>query len=134
MAEYPLRASHKHPDAYDIFQVSTVTSKIKVSGTDSSPGSRACLAEFESFQHQMEYSRQRKSSTGITGLKRPCFTTGLNIVSPLSMQTVAFRAAHGLNDDVITTSLICTNRMILPGCIPVISAWPSTKSGSGLIS
>ncbi len=37
-----------------------------------------------------------KSSTGITGLKRPCFTTGLNTLSPLSMQTVAFRAAHGL--------------------------------------
>ncbi|MCQ8762830.1 type VI secretion system baseplate subunit TssF, partial [Escherichia coli] len=40
MAEYPLRASHKHPDAYDIFQVSTVTSKVKVSGTEISPGSQ----------------------------------------------------------------------------------------------
>ncbi|MCZ5435808.1 type VI secretion system baseplate subunit TssF, partial [Escherichia coli] len=33
IAEYPLRASHRHPDAYDIFQISTVTSKVKVSGT-----------------------------------------------------------------------------------------------------
>ncbi|VFS04297.1 putative type VI secretion system protein [Escherichia coli] len=61
MAEYPLRASHKHPDAYDIFQVSTVTSKVKVSGTEISPGSQARVwPEFESFQHQMEYSRQRE--------------------------------------------------------------------------
>src|SRR5699024_5055719 len=61
IAEYPLRASHRHPDAYDIFQISTVTSKVKVSGTESNPGSQARVwPEFESFQHQMEYSRQRE--------------------------------------------------------------------------
>ncbi|MWL34586.1 type VI secretion system baseplate subunit TssF, partial [Escherichia coli] len=113
MAEYPLRASHKHPDAYDIFQISTVTSKVKVSGTESNPGSQARVwPEFESFQHQMEYSRQREVVYWHHRTKTSLFHRGLE-------HSIAFVHADGsipdssrFNDDVITTSLICTNRMI----------------------
>ena len=86
--------------------------KSKCQGLIPAPAARCVWPEFESFQHQMEYSRQREVVYWHHRLKRPCFTTGLNIVSPLSMQTVAFRTAHLFNDDVITTSLICTNRRI----------------------
>lgn len=113
IAEYPLRASHRHPDAYDIFQISTVTSKVKVSGTESNPGSQARVwPEFESFQHQMEYSRQREVVYWHHRTKTSLFHRGLE-------HSIAFVHADGsipdssrFNDDVITTSLICTNRMI----------------------
>ncbi|VEA05949.1 type VI secretion protein, family [Salmonella enterica subsp. salamae] len=40
VAEYPLRASHRHPDAYDIFQVSAVTSIVKAPSDAAFPGSQ----------------------------------------------------------------------------------------------
>ncbi|WP_449557326.1 type VI secretion system baseplate subunit TssF [Huaxiibacter chinensis] len=109
--EYPLRASNRQPDAYDIFQISAVTSKVK-SASDN-PGSQIRnWPEFESFQHQVEYSRQREVVYWHHRTKTSLFHRGLD-------HTIAFIHADGslpdgsrFNDDIITTSLICTNRML----------------------
>lgn len=109
--EYPLRASNRQPDAYDIFQISAVTSKVK-SASDN-PGSQIRnWPEFESFQHQVEYSRQREVVYWHHRTKTSLFHRGLE-------HTIAFIHADGslpdgsrFNDDIITTSLICTNRML----------------------
>ncbi|MGG5840044.1 type VI secretion system baseplate subunit TssF, partial [Huaxiibacter chinensis] len=109
--EYPLRASNRQPDAYDIFQISAVTSKVK-SASDN-PGSQIRIwPEFESFQHQVEYSRQREVVYWHHRTKTSLFHRGLD-------HTIAFIHADGslpdgsrFIDDIITTSLICTNRML----------------------
>lgn len=109
--EYPLRASNRQPDAYDIFQISAVTSKVK-SASDN-PGSQIRnWPEFESFQHQVEYSRQREVVYWHHRTKTSLFHRGLD-------HSIAFIHADGslpdglrFNDDIITTSLICTNRML----------------------
>lgn len=109
--EYPLRASNRQPDAYDIFQISAVTSKVK-SASDN-PGSQIRVwPEFESFQHQVEYSRQREVVYWHHRTKTSLFHRGLD-------HTIAFIHADGslpdgsrFIDDIITTSLICTNRML----------------------
>lgn len=113
MAEYPLRASHRHPDAYDIFQVSAITSKEKSTADSSQPGSSVRYwPEFESFQHQMEYSQQREVVYWHHRTKTSLFQRGLE-------HSIAFVHADGkvpdnslFTGDVITASLICTNRML----------------------
>lgn len=113
MAEYPLRASHKHPDAYDIFQVSAVTSKIKEPAGAAYPGSHVRhWPEFESFNHQVEYSQQREVVYWHHRTKTSLFHRGLE-------HSIAFVHADGkmpdssrFNEDVISISLTCTNRML----------------------
>lgn len=113
MPEYPLRASHQHPEAYDIFQVSTVTSKAKTPSEASKSNDQIRIwPEFESFQHQIEYSHQREVVYWHHRTKTSLFHRGLE-------HAIAFVHADGsrpdnscLTQDVITTSLLCTNRML----------------------
>jgi type VI secretion system protein ImpG len=68
--------------------------------------------EFESFQHQIEYSLQREVIYWHHRTKTSLFHRGLE-------HSIAFVHADGgqpdlsqLNNEVITASLVCTNRML----------------------
>lgn len=109
MPEYPLRASQKYPESYDIFRVKSVFSKV----TESSQGKQRLLwPEFEGFQHQIEYSRQREVVYWHHRTKTSLFHQGLD-------HAIAFVHADGsqpdssrLDGEVLTASLVCTNRML----------------------
>jgi type VI secretion system protein ImpG len=59
--QFPLTVSHKYPDYCDIFQVKSVYSKVTAFKDTPGPSERVRLwPEFESFQHQIEYSLQRE--------------------------------------------------------------------------
>lgn len=109
MAEYPLRVSQKSPDSYDIFRVKNVFSQV----TESSQGKQRLMwPEFEGFQHQIEYSRQREVVYWHHRTKTSLFHQGLE-------HAIAFVHADGnlpdsdrLDGEVLTASLVCTNRML----------------------
>ncbi|EGX8054494.1 type VI secretion system baseplate subunit TssF [Salmonella enterica] len=111
--QYPLRASHQHPDAYDIFRVKSVSSKVSASGEVAGVTSPSRLwPEFESFNHQMEYSRQREVVYWHHRTKTSLFHRGLE-------HSIAFVHADGslpdpahLSGEAISVSLVCTNRML----------------------
>lgn len=106
--QYPLRASQRHPDSYDIFRVKSVSSKV----AESSDGQQFRLwPEFEGFQHQIEYSHQREVVYWHHRTKSSLFHRGLD-------HSVSFVHADGslpdrslMNGEVFTASLVCTNRM-----------------------
>lgn len=107
--QYPLRASQQHPESYDIFRIKSVSSKIR----ESVQGQQSRLwPEFESFQHQIEYSRQREVIYWHHRTKTSLFHRGLE-------HAIAFVHADGsqpeqssLNGEVFTAALVCTNRML----------------------
>ncbi|MDM3093427.1 type VI secretion system baseplate subunit TssF [Citrobacter sp. Cf136] len=111
--QYPLRASHQHPDAYDIFRVKSVSSKVSASGEVAGVTSPSRLwPEFESFNHQMEYSRQREVVYWHHRTKTSLFHRGLE-------HSIAFVHADGrlpdpahLSGEALSVSLVCTNRML----------------------
>ncbi|ELX0424327.1 type VI secretion system baseplate subunit TssF [Salmonella enterica] len=111
--QYPLSASHNYPDYYDIFQVKSVSSKVTASKDTPGPSKRVRLwPEFESFQHQIEYSRRREVVYWHHRTKTSLFHQGLE-------HAIAFVHADGsqpapsqLSREAITASLICTNRML----------------------
>ena len=113
VTQYPLRASHQHPEAYDIFRVKSVTSKVAASDDISNHDKSVCLwPEFESFNHQIEYSRQRQVVYWHHRTKTSLFHQGLE-------HSIAFVHADGsvpdvssLKQETITASLVCTNRML----------------------
>ncbi|WBM70330.1 type VI secretion system baseplate subunit TssF [Buttiauxella sp. WJP83] len=108
-SQYPLRASQKHPESYDIFWVKSVSSNI----TDSVKDKRVRLwPEFEGFQHQIEYSLKREVIYWHHRTKNSLFHSGQD-------HSIAFVHADGsqpdsslLGGEVITASLVCTNRML----------------------
>ncbi|WBM68867.1 type VI secretion system baseplate subunit TssF [Buttiauxella sp. WJP83] len=110
--QYPLRAGQQNPAHYDIFQVKSVSSKN--SGSDSMTDADDRLRdwpEFEGFQHQIEYSRQREVIYWHHRTKTSLFHSGLE-------HAIAFVHADGklpesslVEGEVFTASLICTNRM-----------------------
>ncbi|EOX8478037.1 type VI secretion system baseplate subunit TssF [Salmonella enterica] len=124
--QYALRASQQNPEYYDIFQVKSVSSK--VSASDKIPGPNDKIhtwPEFEGFQHQIEYSRQREAVYWHHRTKTSLFHQGLD-------HAIAFVHADGsqpdssrLRGEVFTASLVCTNRMLPVSlhisdiCVPV---------------
>lgn len=111
--QYPLRASHQHPDAYDIFRVKSVSSKVSASGEVAGVTRSSRLwSEFESFNHQMEYSQQREVVYWHHRTKTSLFHRGLE-------HSIAFVHADGrlpdpahLSGEALSVSLVCTNRML----------------------
>lgn len=111
--QYPLSVSHNHPDYYDIFQVKSVSSKVVSSKGTPGPSERIRLwPEFESFQHQIEYSQQREVIYWHHRTKTSLFHKGLE-------HSIAFVHADGrqpgfsqLSNEVVTATLVCTNRML----------------------
>ncbi|EAZ9289292.1 type VI secretion system baseplate subunit TssF [Salmonella enterica] len=111
--QYPLKASHQHPDAYDIFRVKSVAGQSAETDELSVKGNKTRFwPEFESFNHQLEYSRQREVVYWHHRTKTSLFHRGLE-------HAIAFVHADGrlpepsmLEGEVITASLVCTNRML----------------------
>lgn len=111
--QYPLRASHQHPGAYDIFRVKSVSSKVSASSEVAGVTSPSRIwPEFESFNHQMEYSRQREVVYWHHRTKTSLFHRGLE-------HSIAFVHADGrlpdpahLSGEALSVSLVCTNRML----------------------
>lgn len=111
--QYPLKASHQHPDAYDIFRVKSVAGQSAETDELSVKGKKTrSWPEFESFNHQLEYSRQREVVYWHHRTKTSLFHRGLE-------HAIAFVHADGrlpepsmLEGEVITASLVCTNRML----------------------
>lgn len=106
---YPLSASQQHPESCDIFQIKAVSSKVNESGQ----GQKFRVwPEFEGFQHQIEYSRQREVIYWHHRTKTSLFHFGLD-------HSIAFVHADGdmpershLNGEIFTASMVCTNRML----------------------
>lgn len=111
--QYPLKASHQHPDAYDIFRVKSVSGHITESENISGKGNQTRFwPEFESFNHQIEYSRQREVVYWHHRTRTSLFHRGLE-------HSIAFVHSDGrlpepsmLEGEVVTASLVCTNRML----------------------
>lgn len=111
--QYALRASQQNPEHYDIFQVKLVSSKVSASDKMADPEETIYIwPEFEGFQHQIEYSRQREVVYWHHRTKTSLFHHGLD-------HSIAFVHADGsqpepsrLNGEVFTASLVCTNRML----------------------
>lgn len=107
--QYPLRASQQYPESYDIFQIKSVSSK----ENESEQGRKLRIwPEFEGFQHQIEYSRQREVVYWHHRTKTSLFHSGLD-------HSIAFVHADGsppkhsgLDGEIFTASLVCTNRML----------------------
>lgn len=107
--QYLLYASQQYPESCDIFRVKSVSSKLPTT----SQGKKFCLwPEFEGFQHQIEYSRQREVVYWHHRTRTSLFHRGLE-------HAIAFVHADGnqpdssrLNGEVFTASLVCTNRML----------------------
>lgn len=107
--QYPLRASQQHPESYDIFRIKSVSTP-----EDESIQGRKFRhwPEFEGFQHQIEYARQREVVYWHHRTKTSLFHRGLD-------HSIAFVHADGslpdplrMNGEVFTASLLCTNRML----------------------
>ena len=113
-------------------EVKTVSSKVAAS--DKTPGPDEAIhiwPEFEGFQHQIEFSRQREVVYWHHRTRTSLFHRGLE-------HAIAFVHADGnqpdpsrLNGEVFTASLVCTNRMLPASlhtgdiCVPVnkIQRW-----------
>ena len=126
-ADYPLIPSRHYPDHYDIFSVNSVVSQTqgifrkKEFGQPITTPSVRQWPAFESFSHQMEYSRKREVVYWQHRTKTSLFQRGFD-------HSLAFIHADGghpdaslLNNEVVSVSLTCTNRelpiQILPGDI-----------------
>jgi type VI secretion system protein ImpG len=112
--QYPLRASHQHPDAYDVFRVESVTNKGMTSTNAAGQRSSSVrnLPEFESFNHQVEYSRQREVIYWHHRAKTSLLHRGLDHSIALVHADGELPDAARMKGEVITPLLVCTNRML----------------------
>lgn len=122
--EYPLRASRRFPDAYDIFSVCDVYSQSKESRRgshktkgDFSVSTRPELAQgvyhwpnFESYNHQAEYGQHNEVVYYHHRTKSSLFRKGMD-------HSLSFVHADGsqpestlLKNETVSVSLLCTNR------------------------
>lgn len=115
-ADYPLVPSRHYPDHYDIFSVNSVVSQTqdmfrkKDRGRPVTTQAARHWPAFESFSHQMEYSRKREVIYWQHRTKTSLFHRGFE-------HTLAFIHADGrypdtsrLSNEVVSVSLTCTNR------------------------
>ncbi|EAN8469071.1 type VI secretion system baseplate subunit TssF [Salmonella enterica] len=122
--EYPLCASLRHPECYDIFAVKQVSSKLRSVSKGRAEMVTREYPEFNGFQHQVEYARQREVIYYQHRKKTSLFRQGFD-------HFIAFVLADGnkpedylLKNEVASVNLICTSRelpiKLLPGdiCIP----------------
>ena len=111
--QYSLLASHRTPDHYDIFQVKSVFSKVSTS--DEQPVSDDKVhtwPEFEGFQHQIEYARQREVVYWHHRTKTSLFHHGLDHAIAFVHADGSLPDASRVGGEVFTASLVCTNRML----------------------
>lgn len=81
--QYALRASQQNPEHYDVFGEDGFS---KVAASDKTPGPDEAIhiwPEFEGFQHQIEYSRQREVVYWHHRTRTSCFIVVWNTPLPL---------------------------------------------------
>ncbi|EAA7842704.1 type VI secretion system baseplate subunit TssF [Salmonella enterica] len=115
-AEYPLLASHQHPECYDIFSVNEVVSLPQGLERETDYGKPSLRQKarrwpsFESFNHQTEYSQKREAIYYHHRVKTSLFHKGFD-------HSIAFvHADQGqpdnaqLKTEIVSVTLTCTNR------------------------
>lgn len=108
--EYPLSASHKNPECYDIFAVKQVSSKRgSITKGSQMPGIRE-YPEFNGFQHQVEYARNREVIYYQHRKKTSLFHHGFDHFISFILADGKSPESYLLKDEVASVSLICTNR------------------------
>lgn len=112
LAEYPLRASHQHPDCYDIFAVQHVVSKVR-SVSKGANGASQTLRDyppFDSFRHQKKYAQQREVVYYQHRKKTSLFHQGMDHFISFVLADGGCPQEHMEKNEVVSASLICTNR------------------------
>lgn len=118
--EYALKASHRHPDYYDIFSVDKVESWL--SGEEKVQGNLRSYTPFEGFQHQIEYAQGREKLYYRIRVRQSLLHPGME-------HAISFIRGDEtecvLRDEIVSVSLTCTNRdlptVLQPGDINMSS-------------
>lgn len=109
--EYSLRGSHSHPEWYEIFSIDKVFSYIKdkSNSTGTIRDSYRLYPAFESFEHQIEYQKERTVLYYKVRSKAALFHNGFDHY----LSFIRGDETQLLNiDESISVDLICTNRDI----------------------
>lgn len=105
-AEYPLKASYRHADSFEIFSVDKVEGWVE-GNLGRSRGTPRIYQPFESFQHQIERAKQRLALYYRVRVKEAVsgdgFEHSLSFVRGDETTTVEL-------DESISVTLTCTNR------------------------
>ncbi|WP_324041231.1 type VI secretion system baseplate subunit TssF [Aeromonas caviae] len=105
-AEYPLKASYRHADSFEIFSVDQVEGWVE-GNLGRSRGTPRIYQPFESFQHQIERAKQRLALYYRVRVKEAVsgdgFEHSLSFVRGDETTTVEL-------DESISVTLTCTNR------------------------
>ncbi len=105
-AEYPLKASYRHADSFEIFSVDQVEGWVE-GNLGRSRGTQRIYQPFESFQHQIERAKQRLALYYRVRVKEAVsgdgFEHSLSFVRGDETTTVEL-------DESISVTLTCTNR------------------------
>ncbi|WP_439831013.1 type VI secretion system baseplate subunit TssF [Aeromonas caviae] len=105
-AEYPLKASYRHADSFEIFSVDQVEGWVE-GNLGRSRGTPRIYQPFESFQHQIERAKQRLALYYRVRVKESVsgdgFEHSLSFVRGDETTTVEL-------DESISVTLTCTNR------------------------
>lgn len=105
-AEYPLKASYRHADSFEIFSVDQVEGWVE-GNLGRSRGTPRIYQPFESFQHQIERAKQRLALYYRVRVKEAVsgdgFEHSLSFVRGDEITTVEL-------DESISVTLTCTNR------------------------
>ena len=105
-AEYPLKASYRHADSFEIFSVDQVEGWVE-GNLGRSRGTPRIYQPFESFQHQIERAKQRLALYYRVRVKEAVsgdgFEHSLSFVRGDETTTVEL-------DESISATLTCTNR------------------------
>ncbi|MGU5844838.1 type VI secretion system baseplate subunit TssF [Aeromonas hydrophila] len=105
-AEYPLKASYRHADSFEIFSVEQVEGWVE-GNLGRSRGTPRIYQPFESFQHQIERAKQRLALYYRVRVKEAVsgdgFEHSLSFVRGDETTTVEL-------DESISVTLTCTNR------------------------
>ncbi len=105
-AEYPLKASYRHADSFEIFSVDKVEGWVE-GNLGRSRGTPRIYQPFESFQHQIERAKQRLALYYRVRVKES--VSGDGFEHSLSFVRGDETIAHDL-DESISVTLTCTNR------------------------
>lgn len=111
--QYPLRASHRSQDMYDIFQVTSVSSRVSVDdGVPEQPQRMRVWPEFEGSRRQVEYKQQREAVYWHHRTKTSLLHRGFEHSIAFVHADSSLPENSPLNDETVIASLICTNRRL----------------------
>ena len=133
-AEYPLRASYRHAESFEIFSINQVDGWLE-GYQGRTRGTPRIYQPFESFQHQIERLKQRSALYYRVRVRES--VSGDGFEHSLSFVRSDETVVHGLNE-AISVALTCTNRscaarlQVGSVCVPTGSS-PSFASFHNLL-